>query len=79
MTLEINCSRPIWETIIDEIYHMQTGNVTAADNVQEGSLTYTIRPPRNPRSAPLAVVLLAFAGLPGIAHADSVKIMSYNV
>lgn len=58
---------------------MQTGNVTAADNVQEGSLTYTIRPPRNLRSAPLAVVLLAFAGLPGIAHADSVKIMSYNV
>ena len=34
---------------------------------------------RNARSVPLAVVLLAFAGLPGVAQADSVKIMSYNV
>lgn len=58
---------------------MQTGNVTAADSIQEGSVTSTTRSLRNPRSVPLAVVLLAFAGSPGVAQADSVKIMSYNV
>ena len=45
----------------------------------ESGVTYTIRSLRNPRRVPFTVVLLALAGLPGVAHADSVKIVSYNV